>query len=349
MVAHVTAEHLGADLEPTLGLPSQSSDGAGVERSIGVRVGFVINLFAYKDRKLRGVLCHQTREHHVGQVVVAHCVGVEIVGDAAAVVGMAGGLSRDTLSHVGVVVTEQTYGYGSDIPSVVCVVEPSLQLGCGGRRNLVQAVDFSDDALLGAEFLQLLCVWFPCIIVRDDDEVLGTIAVVSDPVLHTSLIVDHWQLVIVHQLSGENGIPVGGTQTIIANVAVATAILDREFDIGIHHQLLGDRVVLERSDGYVDGVHTTDIRLVHGEGIFRIEGVFSVDLHVLLIIHLRFLVFSLEAKGGSDIHVLECLLLSANHVDLSLGTLWDGDQAAFHREVRKTSIVGDADGVDADF
>ena len=157
-----------------------------------------------------GSLGNQTGEHHIRQVVVTHNVSVVVVGDAATV-WVRSSLSGDVLAHVGAVVTQHTDCYRSDIPSVVGIVKPCLHLVGGGGRHFIEAIYLGDDTLAGAVFLQLVGIFGPSVVVRGDDDVLGTIVVAAQPFLHTGFIVDDGQLVVVQQLSSEDGIPIGGT------------------------------------------------------------------------------------------------------------------------------------------
>ena len=209
MVAHVTTKHFRTELEPTFGLPTQSGDGTGVETGIQIGVGvFVFELFADENGQLCRCLGNEARKHHVGQVVVADHIGVAVVGDTTTQ-GVRDSLGRDVLSHVGAMVTQQADGYRGNLPCVVGTVEPSLHVVGGGGGHLVEAIHFCDDALAGAVVLQLVGILGPSVVVRCDDEVLGTFVVVAQPLLHTGFIVNDGQLVVVEQLGSEDGIPIG--------------------------------------------------------------------------------------------------------------------------------------------
>ena len=209
-IAHISAKNFGTQLEPTFGLPTQGSDRTGIKVGIHVGIGvFVFKLLANEDGQLAGVLRDKTRKDHVGQVVVAFGIGIEVICDAAVAVGVRGALSGDVLAHVGAMVAKQTDGYRRNVPIVVSIVEPFLHLGGSGSWHLVKAIHFGNDTLAGAVFLQLVGVFSPSIVVRGDDEVFGTIFFVAQPFLHTCSIVDGGQLVVVHQFRSEDGIPIG--------------------------------------------------------------------------------------------------------------------------------------------
>ena len=210
VIAHVTAKDFGTQLEPTFGLPAQCGNGARIEIGVHVGIGvFVFELLAYEDGQLAGVLCDKTRKDHVGQVVVALGIGIEVIGDATATIIMASGLGRDVLAHVGAMVTKQTDGHGRDVPIVVGIVEPSLHGTGRVGGHLIQTVHLGDDALTGAVIFQLVGVFSPSIVVGRDDEVLGTVIIAAQPLLHTGGIVDDRQLVVIHQLGSEDGVPIG--------------------------------------------------------------------------------------------------------------------------------------------
>ena len=306
MIAHVTTKHFRTQLEPTFSLPAQCCDGAAVEVRICIGVGvFVFNLLADEDGKLGGVLCHQTREDHVGKVVVALGISIFIVGDAVTIViRVVNNLGRDILAQVVAVVTEQTDRYWGNIPSVVGVVEPSLQLGGVVGRHLIQTIHFGDDALTGAVVFQLVGIFGPGIVVRRDDKVLGTVFIAAKPFLHTSGIVNDGQLIVVHQLGCKDRIPVGRTQTVLTKMACTAFKINGKLNVGVDNQVFCDRVVLERCDGYRNRLNATDVGAAHGERLDGIEGVLAVNGHVFHIVHVGLFSLRLNAKCGGDVHIV---------------------------------------------
>ena len=262
---------------------------------------------------------------------------------------MRGSLGGHILAHVGAVVTEHTDGHRGNLPGVVGAVEPALHLGGGVGWHLVEAVHLGDDALTGAVFLQLVGILGPCVVVGRDDEVLGAFVVVAQPLLHTSLIVDDGQLVVVEQFGSEDGIPVGRTQTIFAEVAVAAFEAHLKLHVGVNDEVFRDRVVLERRDGHGDGVDAADVGVAHHERLGRIIGVLAVDGHVLHVVHVRLLILRLDAEGRGNVHVVDDFLVEAHHMEGGGGALWDGHHAAVGRQVGHAGVIGDADGADTDF
>ena len=291
---------------------------------------------------------NQARKHHVGQVVVALGIGIAVVGDAAAVGGVAGGLGRDVLAHVGAVVTEQADGHGGDVPGVVGVVEPFPHLVGVGGGHFVEAIHSGEDALACAVFLQLVGIFGPSVVVGRDDEIFGAVLVVAQPFLHTFLIVDDGQLVEIEQLGSQDGVPVGRTQAVFAEMAVAAFKLDRKLHVGVDHQVFRDGVVLERRDGYRNSFNTTDVAASHDERLGREEGILAVDVHVLHIVHVRLFVLRLDAEGRRDVDVVDGLFLEADHTQGGLCAIGDGHHAALGRQVGHSGIGGKSDGRDAD-
>ena len=84
---------------------------------------------------------------------------------------------------------------------MISIVEPLFHGIGGSSRHLVKTIDFSENALPHSEFLQLVGVGCPSVVVGGDDEILCTIGTVAEPLLHAGLIVDDRQLVVVHQFS----------------------------------------------------------------------------------------------------------------------------------------------------
>ena len=85
LVAPIATDHFGADLEPALGLPTQSGDGLVVGGRFHVGVGeFVFELLANHHLGFVGVGCNQTREGHLWHHIAVD-VGVGVVSDAIAI------------------------------------------------------------------------------------------------------------------------------------------------------------------------------------------------------------------------------------------------------------------------
>ena len=85
LVAPIATDHFGADLEPALGLPTQSGDGLVVGGRFHVGVGeFVFELLANHHLGFVGVGCNQTREGHLWHHIAVD-VGVGVVSDAVAI------------------------------------------------------------------------------------------------------------------------------------------------------------------------------------------------------------------------------------------------------------------------
>ena len=123
-------------------------------------------------------------------------------------------------------------------------------------------------------------------------------------------------------------------------MAIATFKVDAEFNIGEHFQLFGHGIVLERTDRYGNGIHTTDISLIDLERLGGVEGILAIYIHVFHVVHVRLLAFRLDAEGRGDVDVMNGFSLHIDYVECSFGTLWDGHHSAFHREIRMTSGVG---------
>ena len=349
VLTHVAAKHFGADLEPTLCLPTQCGDGTLIEAGVHVGVGvFIFQLLADEHGQLCGRFGNQARKHHVGQVVVALGIGIAVVGDAAAVGGVAGGFGGDVLAHVGAMVAHEADGHRGDVPSVVGVVEPFPHLVGVGGGHLIEAVHSGQDALACAVFLQLVGIFGPSVVVGRDDEVFCAVLVVAQPFLHTLLIVDDGQLVVVQKLCGQDGIPIGRAQAVFTEMAVAAFKLYRELDVGVDNQVFRDGVVLERGDGYRNGFNATDVAASHDERLGREEGILAVDVHVLHIVHVRLFVLRLDAKGRRDVDVVDGLFLEADHTQGGLCAIGDGHHAALGRQVGHSGIGGKSDGRDAD-
>ena len=348
-VAHVAAKDFRTQLEPTLRLPAQSGDGAGIEVWIHVGIGvFVFDLFAYKNGQLIGVLSDKARKHHVGEVVVADHIGIAVVGDATAQ-GMRNCFGGDVLAHVGTVVTEQAHCYRGNLPCVVGIVEPSLHLLSAVGGHFVKAENLGDDALALAIVPQLVGIFCPSVVVGRDDHILGTFFTAALPFLHTGGIVDDGQLVIIHQFGGEDGVPIRRAQAVFAKMPIATFKVHRKFNVGEHFQFLGDRIVLERRNGYRNSLNATDIRTSHDKRLGGIERIFAVDVHVFHIVHVRLLVLRLDTECRGDVDIVEDFGLKTHHIERSCGPLRDGHHAALGGEVGVTGIIGDGDGRNADF
>ena len=131
--------------------------------------------------------------------------------------------------------------------------------------------------------------------------------------MHTGLIIDDGQLVVVQKLGSENGVPIRRTQTVFAKVVAAAFKLNGEFHIGVHNQVFRDGVVLEGSDGHCHRLDATDVAVAHDERLSRIEGVFAVNAHVLHIVHVGLFVLRLDAEGGGDVDIVKGLFLNADH------------------------------------
>ena len=78
----------------------------------------------------------------------------------------------------------------------------------------------------------------------------------------------------------------------------------KESLLGVDHQVSRDGIVLERCDGHRNRLDATDIGIAHDERLGGIESIFSVNGHVLHIVHVGFLVLRLDAEGRGDVDIV---------------------------------------------
>ena len=345
LIPPIAAHNLRADLEPALGLPAQS--GNGVVVGVGVHVGvgvFVFELLAHHHLGFVGIGSHEAREGHLGQQVACD-VGIAVIGDAVAVVWrVIGGFGRDAHRHVGVVVSQEEHGNRWDIPCVVCVVEVRFHLVGVGTLHFAKALHFGQDALLDTVVSQLVGILAETLVVGDDNEVFASSGAVVHPFLHTSLVVDDGQLVVVGQVLHEDGIPIGRTQAVVAKLAIAAVEAYAKLQVVVHAQLFRDGVVLIWRHGDGHGLHATQAEgLGNGDRLFREESVPIVDAVVLFVGVGAVVGVKLDGCGGQQVDILDSSHAAVTHLDVGIGAVWDSHKAAKGGQVGLACVSGQDD------
>ena len=242
---------------------------------------------------------------------------------------MKGVFGWDAHAHVGVMVTQKQHGYRRNVPGVVSIVEIALHLIGGGATHVAEALHFGEDALLNAEVTQLFGILTEAFVVGDDDEVFAAGGTVVHPFLHTGFVVDAGQLVVVGQVLHQDRVPIGRTEAGVAKLAVAAVEAHVELHVVIDAQLFRDGVVLVGCHGDGHGLHATQAeRLADGDRLFREEGVSVVDAEVLLVGVWAVVGVELDGGGGQQVNVCYGGHAAVAHLDMCVGTIGDGHEAA---------------------
>ena len=320
---------LGAEDEPPLGLPAAGHNGIRVEARIRGGIGLVVDELLDQFAHLGAVAAGHAGHVDLGQIIVAHDVGVDVVRQAVAVPGLDG--------HVGQVAHHQG-GHGLGIPVIVGVVD--LVLDPVGRvAQILDVVDAGADTLLDAEVLDDLGLGQHGGVVGHEDHV---VALVGIPARGSADVEVHrGQRGVVEQVLPQHGI---GPAAATARIIPSGAALESDLDPVIGEDLEGaiHRIVLEGRHAQKEAVHTA-----HGAGIRhehrlgREVGVHAVDGGILVVRGRRIVVLPRNGSRGQEVETLEHLVTAVQDLHLDRRTLGEGDVAGEAGQVRRAGVVAE--------
>ena len=225
--------------------------------------------------------CDEAREAHVRQLVIVD-IGVGIVGIDIAVRCVWSPTARHAALGVFIALADEAHGHRRDVPVVVDVSEALLDGAFVGAK-LGDAHHLGDDALSAAVVGKLLGGVVVNLVVGRDDEVFAAYRAGLRPALHPGFVVDGGQAVEVEDVVAQDGVPIGRTEAVVAEVPVATLKTDVDVHVAVYCQFSGDWIVLYRTESEVDDVDAAQLlRLGHTEGVFGKQGVGVVSLKVFI-------------------------------------------------------------------
>ena len=144
--------------------------------------------------------------------------------------------------------------------------------------------------------------------------------------LRSRVIVDGFQTVIVQDVVSENGIPITGTQAIIAKMPVATF----KADVDVHHTMDGkcllNGVELYRTETKVDDVDASQLLRFSGTvGLGGIKAVVGIYLGLLVERSFR-LIFALTSDGWGYVDALHVFVTICAYFYDSFCALRNGNE-----------------------
>ena len=237
-------------------------------------------------------------------------------------------------------VGEDTHGHGRYVPAVVDVPEPLSDLhGCRGTC-LPDAHHLGEDALTDAVVGKLLRGRDEGVVVGRQDEVFATSETTACPLLSAGMVVDVGQAAVIQDVVLQDGIPIGGTQPVIAEVSVASFKTNVDVDFAVDGELVCHRVVLERTETEVDNVDAAQtLWLGHQVALGRVEGIGGI--HFRIPEERPFgLALGLAAFRRCDVDASHALAASRPDFHDGFRALWDGDEAVEGGQRGQAIVVG---------
>jgi len=247
-VGEKTVHDLGAEDEPPFGLPAAGHDRIVVISRRQRRIALIVQHFADHGGEMGVVLGGHTRHDDVRQIVAGH-VGVQVVGDAVRIPG-----GTEDAAAAAAVVAQHENGHRRHGPVIVRIGDVRLDVGgavaaqCGGGHHA------GPDALFVTPVSERIGPGHERGLIGTDDDVLE----ISAFRIRLGRRGDPGQGTVIEEAVLEDRLEPAVPQPTIAELSIPPTESDLDPQVTVDHQLLGDRVILERGDAEHGGVHAAD-------------------------------------------------------------------------------------------